>query len=373
MKRGYKKLLIFEILLILILILNSFVWNILKGYVMIGFLLLLIVLFMFFFGIEKDRHRYVKDIIFDMVILLLGAFLLYYLTGIFFGFYRVDNYYTLYGIMTFILSNALLVCLKEYLRYQVFNKSEGNKTLVILSCVLFILFDLTSSLHYADFSSVYNAFMFFALTFIPMVSINIAASYITMKVGYKPNLVWRLVTTLYVYMLPMVPNPNEYILSLIRFAFPLLLAYRVHIFFAKEKDREVDRNYKKRNILVLMIPSVFMLVVIYLTSGYFKYSALAIASGSMSPNINKGDVVIYEKIDSYDSLKIGDVIVYKYDNVVVVHRIINIINEDGYYFYTKGDNNNSLDNVAVKEDMLIGIVKGRLPYIGLPTVWLNGL
>ena len=37
MKKGYKRLLFFEIMLFLILILNGFVWNVLKEYNMVIF------------------------------------------------------------------------------------------------------------------------------------------------------------------------------------------------------------------------------------------------------------------------------------------------------------------------------------------------
>ena len=59
---------------------------------------------------------------------------------------------------------------------------------------------------------------------------------------------------------------------------------------------------------------------------------------------------------------------------MIVHRVINIVEEDGqYYFYTKGDNNNSEDNFAIYEDMVVGIVNIRLPFIGYPTIWFNEL
>ena len=54
--------------------------------------------------------------------------------------------------------------------------------------------------------------------------------------------------------------------------------------------------------------------------------------------------------------------------------MVNIIkDEDKYYFYTQGDANNNIDNFAVHENMIIGVVNLKIPYIGLPTVWLNEL
>ena len=112
---------------------------------------------------------------------------------------------------------------------------------------------------------------------------------------------------------------------------------------------------------------------VYFTSGYFHYYAIAVASGSMEPKIHKGDIVIVEKIDkNYSSIKEGQVLVYKYNNVVIVHRIVKIVENNGkYYFYTKGDANASADNYEIPEQNVIGITNVYIPYVGLPTVWLN--
>ena len=185
MKRGYKKLLIFQLIMFFILILNSFIHNILGNYSTIVFLILTIIIFKLFFGIEKDRHRFTKDIIFDLIIFLLIFFLIYYLSGLIIGFARTDNYYTLNGIKTFIIPIIITIILKEFLRYQVIMKSEGNKILMILSCILFIFLDVTNPIFYNGFSSKYDTFIFFALTLLPAISTNIVCSYLTFKVGYK--------------------------------------------------------------------------------------------------------------------------------------------------------------------------------------------
>ena len=68
MKSGYKRLLAFETIIFIVLGINSFVSSILSDYLMLIFLLIIVVMFKFFFGFEKDRHRYTKDIIFDCII-----------------------------------------------------------------------------------------------------------------------------------------------------------------------------------------------------------------------------------------------------------------------------------------------------------------
>ena len=95
----------------------------------------------------------------------------------------------------------------------------------------------------------------------------------------------------------------------------------------------------------------------------------------MNPTIKKGDVALIEKLDKkYNNLKKGQIIAFKYENIIVVHRIINIEKDQGkYYFYTKGDANAKPDNFVLEEDKVIGKVKHKIPYVGIPTVWLHEL
>ena len=134
------------------------------------------------------------------------------------------------------------------------------------------------------------------------------------------------------------------------------------------------RDYHRKRFFPLLIPLFIVIILVYFSSGYFRYWAIAVATGSMRPVINKGDVVIIKKIDNYDTLKKGDVIAFHYNNVMIVHRIINIVEDrNDMYFYTKGDANEEDDNFAIKKNMIVGVVNNRIPFVGMPTVWLNEL
>ena len=126
--------------------------------------------------------------------------------------------------------------------------------------------------------------------------------------------------------------------------------------------------------MLVLVVILIITTIVYLTSGYFKYYALSIATGSMSPEIKIGDVVIVEKIENKNELKEGQVIAFNYHGVTVVHRLVEIVEEKGEnYYYTKGDDNKGKDNYIVYEDMIIGKIVVKIPYIGLPSVWLNNL
>ena len=86
---------------------------------------------------------------------------------------------------------------------------------------------------------------------------------------------------------------------------------------------------------------------------YFGYTYFEIVSGSMEDTIHIKDYVIV-KVDKND-LEIDDIISFKYDGVIVTHRIIDINNDE---ILTKGDNNNIEDHPITYEDVI-----GKVIYI----------
>ena len=183
MKKSYQKLIIFDIILAILLLLNSFILNILGNYYyMCGFLILLLIVFKLLFGFEKDGHRYIKDVITNMVIVFLISFIIYYIVGIFIGFYRTPNYLNFYGFRTFIIPYVIIILLREYLRAQMLNKTDKSKILTVLTFMIFVLLELSVSLSKLDLKSSYNVFIFLALTILPVISNNIVCTYIVKKV-----------------------------------------------------------------------------------------------------------------------------------------------------------------------------------------------
>ena len=374
MKKGDKKLLIFNIILIIFLLVNSFILNILS-YIWLAVLLgVLLIVFKYLFGLEKDNHRYIKDIIFSILIVLLSSFILYYLFGLTISFVKTDNYYTVSGFGNYIIPIIIIACLKEYLRYQMICKCGKKKSLIILTTVTFILLDITVRFSIHDFATKFDTFMFIARILMPAISRNIACMYIARKVGYKPNIIWTLVVLLYSNLLPIVPNTGVYIGSMISFLYPAVIMYSSYGFF-RRRDKNIPlQDERKKNYFTIPILIVIVAFIIYFTSGYFRYYTIAIATGSMTPNVLKGDVVVIDQEYPRENLKAGQVIAYKIEGIIVVHRLVDIIELDGEkFYYTQGDANNAVDNYTVKEEMILGVVEHKIPYIGLPTVWLNEL
>ncbi len=79
----------------------------------------------------------------------------------------------------------------------------------------------------------------------------------------------------------------------------------------------------------------------------FGYSIFSTETGSMSPTMKKGDIII---IKIGDEIKEKDIITYKKENVLITHRIVRI---DGDIIIAKGDNNN-IEDEPIKKDEVIG-------------------
>ena len=372
MKKGYKLILLFSIILIILLLCNAFIINFLSGYNMVIFLLFILLIFHYFFIMEKDKNRYLKEILFEILLFSIGFFILYYLLGLVVGLTKTVNYLSIYSIKTIITPLVLYIILRELFRYNMMAKSDNNMICTIVVILLLILLDVSNTYYYSIFNNQYDILKFVALTLLPAISKNISYSYITKKMGYKPIIVFDLIFSLYVYILPLIPNPSEYIVAIIYLLVPILFAFRIIKFFEDKKRNKIASNYQKIRFKSALVPLAIIFVMVYFYSGYFRYYTVAVATGSMEPRINKGDLVIVDQKYSFDSIQIGDVIAYKREEYIIVHRVVKKVKlGDSYVLYTKGDANSNMDDFVIEHDMIVGKVNHKISYLGYPTVWFN--
>lgn len=375
MKKSYVKILILEITLILIMLFNNFVMNNLTNYFLIGILIVGYLLLRLLLGKEKKQFRYSKDITLLVIIYTIMLLLLTYIFGMLTEFTKSVNYWNFEGIATFIIPTILMILITEIFRENMLRKSELSKPLIILTVFMFTLSDLILKIGVSTFITPYDTLMFFAYYFVPSVVKNILCSYLCIKVGYKSAIVYRLIMECYTFIIPIYPNFGDYINSIVRIVTPTLL---LMIIVKKIKDEirsDVELSYHKKYLTIRnAIAIVIICVCVYLTSGSFKYFTLAIGSGSMSPLIHKGDMVIVKKLseEEKNNVKVGDILAHKKGDTVVVHRIVDIYKSSTEFLvYTKGDANEKDDNYPIDKTMMIGVVKLDMPLIGYPTIVIN--
>lgn len=99
----------------------------------------------------------------------------------------------------------------------------------------------------------------------------------------------------------------------------------------------------------------------------FGIAPMIVLTDSMYPDIQSGDLVFCKTIDAKD-VKVGDVISFfdpavSRQQSVVTHRVTAIDPKTGE-FTTKGDANNTEDNMPVPPENVIGIYKTRIAGAG---------
>lgn len=134
---------------------------------------------------------------------------------------------------------------------------------------------------------------------------------------------------------------------------------------------------KHRNLVGRVVHIITSLMLIAAAAGFlllavgphvFGYRTATMLTGSMSPGINPGDVVVTVPTPVRD-LAVGDIITYHIpvgDHRVETHRIIKVVNTDGRVsVVTKGDANNGADPwTASLNGDTVSKVKAVVPHLG---------
>lgn len=136
-----------------------------------------------------------------------------------------------------------------------------------------------------------------------------------------------------------------------------------------------EKGSKIKDIAIVII--LIVLIYVFFTYGlqFILGTSVPVAvveSNSMYPTLKVGDIIIVKGVQP-SQIKVGDIIVFSSKNVypglTVVHRVINVMYNDGeYYFRTKGDNNPFPDPCCVAGNEVKGIVIYDIPYIGYITI-----
>ena len=377
MKKGFNKILILEIILLIFLLFNSFVFKIANMYVISGIMLPFLILMIVLNGFEKDNYRYKKDVLLNIIIFLLMYYFITYFLGLFSGFVKSSYSLSFINIIKNTFPVIALILISELMRYVLFNKTKRNLPCLIIGCLLFVMVDVNTMVHIYDVKTALGITKMICLVVFPSITKNIFLTYLTMKVGYKNGIIYRLITEISTYLLPIFPDFGEYINVLLKTVLPIAIMARLNNMFNYYSVRKIkDSRYNSRKLVLYSVITFALLTIVLLTSGLFTYQALTIGSGSMSPAIEKGDVIILKGMKNEEARKIkkGDVLVYNHDNKIIVHRVIKKSNNGKTIsFKTKGDYNNAKDSWTVKQEDVIGIVKFRIRWVGMPTVALNEL
>jgi signal peptidase I len=94
------------------------------------------------------------------------------------------------------------------------------------------------------------------------------------------------------------------------------------------------------------------------------YSAFVVTSGSMSPSIAVGSLIVVQSARP-ESVSVGQVITYALPDRIVTHRVEAISEQDGRVaFVTRGDANDVVDPWLAEPQGDVGAVRAAVPLAG---------
>lgn len=384
MTLKYKKIsyIVLSLLIILISLMDLTYFSIRFQSMYVYVIKPLVWLFMLIFvliALDNDfikNTKYKKTVDFNMIILTIIYFILYFSSGYLKGFAYNPFSNTIKGLLLNVWSFGVIIIVKEYIRYFAVNNLGKNNIVlkVFLISLLLVLPEIDTVNITNHFSNGLSLFKYFIQYLVPQITISMFLSYVSYYSGFLMPLVYRLFPLVMQLVLPMLPKLNWLYLSLLNTIIPffgfLWINYRI------QKDSRIlpKKEIKKMRLTNSIIPLFILVFVLVFGLGILPYRPVVIASNSMLPKFGVGDIVLIKDVKT-DEIKIGDILQYQMDNYTVIHRVEEIKhNKNGeIYFIMKGDNNKNIDLYPVYSGQVLGKAKLNIKYLGYPTIWINRL
>lgn len=367
-----KRLIIFEVILLLIIISAMFFNKIITRQIL-AIILLIYTIFNKVL-VKNDKIGYSNSRNFTIMLTIIGLVyvgFLYFL-GIFAGFYRSTVQLTLWSIANYIIPFIIIIISSEITRKNLLLRE--NKISQYIIVIAMVMLDVVINTNIYNLDSVNDYFTLVTFIIISSIANNIFFNYSVKKFrNATAIIIYKIITTLYMYFIPITPDIYIFLESVFKLILPYIMYAIVQTFYGK-KEEIISTKHKRRDTVILIISIIIIVLIIMLVSCKFKFGALVVGSASMTGTINKGDIIIYEKYEEEEQVKVGSVIVFNNDDTKIIHRIIDKKTVGGkLIYYTQGDANQTKDEgYRVYED-IYGQVKLRIPYIGYFTLWINDL
>ena len=294
--------------------------------------------------------------------------------GFFVGFVYSTYSRSPLGIFRNIVTSGIFIFTIKSMRESLILNGRYYKRIIIYSLIIFTLFELIGIFNLSILSTKRLMLEFFLSMVCPILFKNILLTYLMYFSSKKITILYQCLYILPTYILGIFPNLGDYVTSTLQTILPIIVLFFLLKIRDVKRERIIDgRTFlhrKKISYIVLSICIVFTALLIYLVSGLGRYYLMAIGSGSMTGVINKGDIVFIDKKSK--THKIGQVIAFKMEGKIIVHRIIDVqITDKGTFYKTKGDYNNGEDGWLLPEANIVGNCILKIPLIGWPSVILS--
>ncbi len=321
------------------------------------------------------KKRSIFSINSKIVLLIMGVMGLlyvsvYYMTGFVYGFYYALVKLSVSSFFKYILPITVIIIASEIIRSVLLAQdNRGLSSLAYLICFIAeVLID--TNLYWIRTANQFSDLLGHAV--FPAVTANVLYHFLSKRYGVYPNIVFRLIVTLYPYVLPYTSQLSDALYSFAKLVAPLIIYWFLDGLYDRKRRYALGKKSRWSSALTAAAV-VLMISFVMLVSCQFKYGMVVIATESMTGEINKGDAIIYTRYDD-QTIENGQVVVFRKDKSLIIHRVVDIQNINGVTrYYTKGDANEDNDAGYITESNIVGLTDFKVAYIGFPTLWVKEL
>lgn len=260
-----------------------------------------------------------------------------------------------------------------------------SKKRIFLGLVLVSLLFTAISFNFAAYTTAFEGtrfFEFFGGRVIPAFAINFAASYLALLGGPTSSLAYMFPIQAFQWLSPILPNPDWAVRGLVNAAIPALgmlflnegVRTGILVRYGLIRKTDLRKFPKKSSALPWVLVLIVAMTILWVPTGLLGFKPTVVASSSMSPTLEIGDVVIAVPSDPSD-VKTGDIVQYTRAGyqISITHRVVSVEpSGNTYIITTKGDANNIADD-PISVTGKIGKVVQVIPKIGWVTIYLRNL
>ncbi|WP_051188538.1 signal peptidase I [Proteocatella sphenisci] len=297
------------------------------------------------------------------------------IAGYLLGFGKSPYQFTLKGIaLNIFLFSAVIG--REFVRDYILRSFTEHKKAGVAGVTVLMTFIAISFFSWTEIVDFKSGVIFISETLLPHLGENILATTLVYFGGPWASVIYISITRGITFFVPILPNLNWLAKASIGFGIPVVCTVFFNNHYLRLTKIIKDCKNNDENVLFWVLTMVTSVALIWFVAGVFPLYPSAVATGSMIPVVQPGDVVIMRKITEVDQaaqLSVGDVIQFKRSDILITHRIVAIENseKEEMRIITKGDNNSGIDSVPVGLEDLRGKLLRVIPKIGWPTLLLK--
>ena len=187
---------------------------------------------------------------------------------------------------------------------------------------MMVLLDVIINTNIYSLNTVNDYFVLVSFIIFASIANNLLFNYIILKHrNAEAIIIYRLITTLYSYILPVSPDIYIFLECIIKMIAPYLVYMILERIYGSKKVT-ISVTQRKKDRAITIVYYIIIVIIAILVSCKFKYGVMIVGSGSMTGTLNKGDIIFYEKYGKNDEIEDGQIIVFNKDDMKIIHRII---------------------------------------------------